>query len=266
MKSLEKSSPEQILRDSFRSLWEEPSGRFPDVFSFLRDHSDATVEARACTILVDQYYRWHRGIEPRSVEFYLEHCPALGDHPRIKLDLVVGEYRHSQEVGSRPSLEGYVKRFPDLDAQRMADEIEQLLPALLSTHATSLSTGARAVEAAAQEAPDSVPTSLGRYRVMEQLGSGGFGAVYRGYDLQLKRDVAIKVPRRRTEPDAAAFLTEAQYLAQLDHPGIVPVHDVGRTADGLCYIVSKLVSGGSLQERMGKTPFPYVDADPLPKN
>src|SRR5947208_802105 len=69
------------------------------------------------------------------------------------------------------------------------------------------------------------PERLGRYRVTAQLGAGGFGVVYQGYDDELRRDVAIKVPHRHrvaTPADAEAYLTEARTLARLDHPGIVP--------------------------------------------
>ncbi len=94
-----------------------------------------------------------------------------------------------------------------------------------------------------------MPAQLGRYRIVAQLGAGGFGVVYKGRDEELRRDVAIKVPHRerlaRLE-DAEAYLAEARTLAALDHPGIVPVYDVGRTEDGLCYLVSKFVEGRDL--------------------
>ena len=77
--------------------------------------------------------------------------------------------------------------------------------------------------------------------------------VYKAHDDDLRRDVAIKVPHRHriaTAADVEAYLAEARMLATLDHPGIVPVHDVGRTADGLCYVVSKFVAGQDLRARL----------------
>ena len=74
------------------------------------------------------------------------------------------------------------------------------------------------------------PAAFGRYQVRRTLGAGGFGAVYLGHDTQLDRPVAIKVLRGGTRPAQAEgeqALQEARRLAQLRHPGIVAVHDVG---------------------------------------
>ncbi|CAN5748317.1 hypothetical protein BH23PLA1_BH23PLA1_30620 [soil metagenome] len=96
------------------------------------------------------------------------------------------------------------------------------------------------------------PTLLGRYEVGIALGQGGFGTVYQGWDPQLQRRVAIKVPRHgllSSEAEVNAFLREAQRAAQLDHPGIVPVFDVGRDGES-CFIVSKLIEGQTLAHRI----------------
>jgi formylglycine-generating enzyme required for sulfatase activity len=95
-----------------------------------------------------------------------------------------------------------------------------------------------------------MPFSLGRYRVTGRLGAGGFGSVYRAYDDLLAREVAVKVfdPRHvASATDVAAYLAEGRALAALDHPGIVAVYDVGRTDDGLRYLVSRLIEGGDLK-------------------
>jgi eukaryotic-like serine/threonine-protein kinase len=101
--------------------------------------------------------------------------------------------------------------------------------------------------------PEGDPSEIGRYRVVRRLGEGGFGRVYLAHDDELDRPLAIKLPHleRVAHPeDLEAFLAEARILAKLDHPNIVPVHDVGRTEGGLCYIVSKLVEGSDLAVRM----------------
>lgn len=91
-----------------------------------------------------------------------------------------------------------------------------------------------------------LPELIGRYRIKRVLGEGGFGIVYLAHDQQLGRSVAIKVPRKERLSEPKTYLEEARILAGLDHPNIVPVHDVGSTSDGLCYVVSKLIEGRDL--------------------
>ena len=103
------------------------------------------------------------------------------------------------------------------------------------------------------ESSDGDPPRIGRYRVIHRLGQGGFGRVYLAHDDDLDRRVAVKMPNpeRITHPDdVEAFFIEARVLAKLDHPHIVPVFDVGRTEDGLCYVVSKLIEGSDLAVKM----------------
>ena len=103
------------------------------------------------------------------------------------------------------------------------------------------------------------PSIVGRYRIVRTLGSGGFGHVYLAVDQDLDRQVAIKMPRRAdiaSISGANDFLAEARILATLDHPGIVPVYDVGRNPEGQCYIVSKLIEGSDLRERMREGGIP----------
>jgi Protein kinase domain len=93
----------------------------------------------------------------------------------------------------------------------------------------------------------------GRYRLDRILGEGAFGRVYLGFDEELHRQVAIKVPtkdRFKKPEDAETYLAEARTVAGLDHPNIVAVHDVGRTVDGSIYVVSKFVDGSTLQDRI----------------
>ena len=97
------------------------------------------------------------------------------------------------------------------------------------------------------------PQRIGRYRVERILGQGGFGLVYLAHDGKLQRPVAIKVPHRTlvSQPeDAEAYLTEARTVANLDHPHIVPVYDVGSTDQFPCYVVSKYIDGTDLATRL----------------
>ena len=79
----------------------------------------------------------------------------------------------------------------------------------------------------------SLPNEIGlRFVVAEEIARGGMGVIYRGFDRELKREVAIKVSLSEQASHAARFFREAQISAQLQHPGIVPVHELGRLADG----------------------------------
>jgi serine/threonine protein kinase len=116
----------------------------------------------------------------------------------------------------------------------------------------------RATSAPIKEPPR--PAVVGRYRIVRTLGSGGFGRVYLAVDEDLDRQVAVKIPRRAdiaSISGANDFLAEARILATLDHPGIVPVYDVGQTVEGHRYIVSKLIEGSNLDERMRAGPIPW---------
>ena len=110
------------------------------------------------------------------------------------------------------------------------------------------------------------PQCIGRYRIERVLGRGGFGLVYLAYDEQLNRRVAMKVPHAKliSKPeDAEAYLAEARTVANLDHPGIVPVYDVGSTDDCPCYVVSKYIEGSNLAERLKQHRLTYRDTAEL---
>jgi hypothetical protein len=105
--------------------------------------------------------------------------------------------------------------------------------------------------------PAALPRSVGKFEVLEQLGRGTFGTVYKARDPQLQRLVAVKVPRAgsfATPEEEERFLREARAAAQLSHPGIVPVLEVAHDR-GLPYIVSEYVEGLTLADLLtGRRP------------
>ena len=97
---------------------------------------------------------------------------------------------------------------------------------------------------------DLVGRTLGHYRIVEQIGAGGMGVVYRAHDERLDRDVAVKVLHREvaSNPERLArFEREAKAVAKLEHPNILAIHDFG-TEDGIAYAVMELLEGESLRE------------------
>lgn len=95
-----------------------------------------------------------------------------------------------------------------------------------------------------------------RYAIEALLASGGMGTVYRARDRQLDREVAIKVLRRPDRSGAMAqrLAQEAKLLARLDHPGLVPVHDVGSFDDGRPFYVMRFVRGERLDRHLASVP------------
>src|SRR5437763_8956406 len=92
--------------------------------------------------------------------------------------------------------------------------------------------------------------TIGRFRVVSQLGQGGIATVWRAEDILLGRTVALKILDEKLAQSPKArrrFLHEAQSAAALDHPGITTVHDYGDTG-GIAYIALSLVDGETLSE------------------
>jgi len=97
---------------------------------------------------------------------------------------------------------------------------------------------------------DLIGTTLGHYRIVEQIGAGGMGVVYRAHDERLDREVAIKVIHEAVAQDAdrlARFEREAKAVAKLDHPNILAIHDFG-TDQGVTYAITELLDGQSLRQ------------------
>jgi len=93
-----------------------------------------------------------------------------------------------------------------------------------------------------------------RYRILDEIGHGGMGTVYRAEDRTLSRQAALKVLRAEEKADdlAKRIRREALILARLEHPGIVPIHDAGTLPDGRVYYAMKLVNGSRLDEYCGQ--------------
>jgi eukaryotic-like serine/threonine-protein kinase len=104
--------------------------------------------------------------------------------------------------------------------------------------------------------------SLGHYQILDSLGQGGMGEVYRANDPRLGRDVAVKVLSRALVADAdavARFLREARAVASLTHPNILSIYDFG-SEEGVTYAVMELLEGESLRTRLARGSLPWREA------
>lgn len=208
------------------------------------------------SLLADQRARWDRG-EQVSVEEFLRHRPDLKDNTELVLDLIYSELILRRENGEDPPADEYIKRFPNLAAD-IRTQFE--LDAAIDVEGTQIADPeyfVRHIEVPA-------PTQVGRFKIMRELGRGGFGVVYLAYDPQLGRYVAVKVPRSdivESENLRTRFQQEARAAAVLDHPNLVPVYEAGEV-DSICYIVSAYCPGINLAHwiRTRTEPVPFADA------
>jgi len=98
--------------------------------------------------------------------------------------------------------------------------------------------------------------SLGHYRIVEQIGAGGMGVVFRAHDERLDRNVAVKVIHEAVAQNVdrlARFEREAKAVAKLDHPNILAIHNFG-TERGVTYAVTELLDGQDLRPSIPACP------------
>ncbi len=110
-----------------------------------------------------------------------------------------------------------------------------------------------------------IGTTLSHYEILEKLGAGGMGVVYRARDAKLGRDVAIKVLPADLSHDAerlSRFEREARLLASLNHPHVATLHGF-EEASGTRFLVMELVEGETLADRIARHPLPIEEALPL---
>ncbi len=108
------------------------------------------------------------------------------------------------------------------------------------------------------KAANLVGQSLGPYQIVEQIGAGGMGTVYKAYQPSMDRYVAIKVLPAQVSQDAQfikRFQREAKAIARLEHAHILPAYDFGEQG-GVTYIVMRYVNGGTLRDRLHQGPLP----------
>ena len=144
------------------------------------------------------------------------------------------------------------------DCPQLIEELSRRLQAMRGTSWMDKPVDGGSDDPPAPDAPspDTPPRTLvNRYRLDQKVAEGGFAQVWKGYDLELLRNVAVKMPKPSHIGAVDSFMAEARRVARLKHPGIVPVHDVGKDGDEF-FIVSEFVEGGSLGDRLKQGPIP----------
>jgi serine/threonine-protein kinase len=158
-------------------------------------------------------------------------------------------YEADWRADRAPRVEDYVAEVPKADRDSLRAELLALEAELRRQRDSA--PAARAAEA----------LSLYRYRDLGEIGRGGMGAVHRVRDLVLHRDVALKVLSSSPRGNEAEhrFVEEAQVVGQLQHPGIPPLHELGRLPDGRPYFTMKLIKGRTLRDLLRERPDPGAE-------
>ncbi|MFN0055654.1 MAG: serine/threonine-protein kinase [Planctomycetales bacterium] len=211
---------------------------------------------RAEVVCGDFERAWREG-NHRRIEEYLDAVVGV-DRDDLCVRLCTREGRLRQERGEEFPLSEFRRRFPDHEAALIRhlglDE---------SVNATVESTViCHTLPCADADFQPATQRQFGRYVLEQLLGRGGFGEVWRATDSMLNRKVALKfrrADRAASRDSAERFLDEARRLALLDHPAIVRVYDVG-VQEGVPYIVSQLIEGETLSERMRRSPISHEEA------
>jgi len=108
-----------------------------------------------------------------------------------------------------------------------------------------------------------VGQTVSHYKILEELGGGGMGVVYRAQDIRLKRTVALKFLSPELTRDSRAkhrFINEARAASQLDHPNICTIHEIEETDDGQLFLVLSCYDGETVRDRLEKGPMPVDEA------
>ncbi|MBX7106868.1 MAG: protein kinase, partial [Gemmataceae bacterium] len=215
--------------------------------------------ASVARLLAEQRQHW-RGGRRTPVESLLSDFKVAAADSEIILDLIYNEVILRQECGESPALADYAPRFPHLtDQLKMLFEIDCGLVAAIST---PLKETVRWGRVDVGHENGLTQFQIPGFEVLQQLGRGGMGVVYKARQLALDRIVAIKVIRAGLHADAEdlrRFRTEALAAARLQHPNIAQIHDVDEY-DGRPFIVLEYVAGGGLDRHLAAGPVPPTDA------
>jgi len=228
-------------------------------------------------VRADQRRRWRQG-DRLLLELYLKDFPKLRADANGLLELIDGEINLRLEGGARPKEVEYQSRFPQL-----RDALQRRF-ALYEALAGSLLPPGSSEPPAPVEAPDPCPSlpladqitvraddtensfqahrdtpTVPGYVILDIIGRGGMGVVYKARQVSLNRIVALKMILSGASAggeERARFRTEVAAMARLRHPNVVQIYEVGELPDGRPYFAMEFVEGTSLRQRLRGKPLP----------
>lgn len=196
---------------------------------------------------------WAAGNTPDIVDYVRDDFEGFA---RLLAELALVDADWRRRTAQEVSVSFYLSRFPELR------EHHRFLQEYSRDCSQASETGGPRDSLLETSLSSSPLPRLARFECLEEVGSGGFGTVYRARDTKLGRDVAIKIPRSGSfanESELKRFAREAKHAGQLRHAGIVPVYEVGKS-EGIAYLVSELVDGETLAEAMSHRDFSQAEA------
>jgi serine/threonine-protein kinase len=251
---LEDPPPADVL------LWQRwRQGERPDVAAFLAHHPGLHGADLVAVLLIDQRERWRLG-ERVPAESYLRRFGKLEEDAEAVVELAYGEFLLREEGREGPTLREYLWRFPAQQA-RLRQQVE--LHRALQGNSTLPDDMPGILHQAAEPALG-VPAGPD-YEVLEELGRGGMGVVYKARQVKADRVVALKMvlgSEHASPAERDRFRTEAEAIARLHHPNIVQIYEVGERG-GLPYFSLEYCPGGGLDRRLAGGPLAAREAAAL---
>jgi hypothetical protein len=201
-------------------------------------------ETPVTEVLLHLRLAWGRGERP-TLEALLDAHPHLKTSPEAVLDLIYTEVLLRERAGETPTLEDYAPRFPSL-----ATELKEQFEVTGAFAEVPLGSRTTVPHATGRGKATDLPRLEG-YDLLEELGRGAMGTVYRGWQQAAKRHVAVKLLSGYVTPERAG--TEVEAASRLKHPHIVAVYDV-KSHEGRIAIVMEYVEGIDLAKRLDRKP------------